>query len=79
MDWKSQAACKGQTELFFSGETRKQLEAKRICQQCEVHDQCLKESETIAGQYPLYGIWASQGKNTRERYLGRQATLWSAR
>ena len=79
MNWEELAACKGQTNLFFSGETRKQLQAKRICQQCAVHEQCLKESETIAAQYPLYGIWASQGKNTRERYLGRQATLWSAR
>ena len=62
-EWQHDAACRGQTELFF-GEHASHAEAKQLCSVCPVFEQC---ADYAATWYPreLAGIWA--GTSQRER------------
>lgn len=69
-DWLSQAACKGQTALFFwqERETAKQRRAresraKALCESCPVKAPCKQMGRDNKEQ----GVWG--GENEEERYL----------
>jgi WhiB family redox-sensing transcriptional regulator len=65
IEWKEEAACKGQTELFFSirgSNTERNEAAKAICRTCPVSYQCLKYAKE---NLLAFGIWG--GKTPAER------------
>lgn len=73
-DWKNYANCKGQGyELFHPqrGEWEKIYEAKKLCQECIVQDDCLEYAlnmETIRE-----GIWGGLTPNERDLIFKRGA------
>ena len=50
--WQDQAACKGKTDLFFSGLPQRQATAIAICATCPVRPECRK-----AGAGEPFGVW----------------------
>ena len=66
--WKENAACIGKQKLFFD-DTRATLvrEAKKICADCTVREQCLDH----AMKFQEYGVWGGMTANER-RVLKRR-------
>ena len=66
--WAAQAACKGQTALFFPGRGQpdQAARAKAICAGCPVRLECLE-----AGLDEDYGIWGGLAADERRR-VGRR-------
>lgn len=61
-DWRDDAACKGVTDLFFPDKDwSRAAEAKQICAECPVLDEC----KDFSTRYELDGIWA--GLSVRQR------------
>jgi WhiB family redox-sensing transcriptional regulator len=67
-DWKTQAACRGQVELFFArkaerpqARARREAKAKRLCDVCPVSTEC----RTTARSNREYGYWASESEEDR--------------
>lgn len=70
IEWKEEAACKGQTELFFSvrGYNQDKIEvAKAICATCPVTYQCLKYAKD---NLLAFGVWGGKTANERLSLLG---------
>lgn len=65
--WADQAACKGKTDLFFvnRGDTQQMLNAKAICQQCPVLDNC---RDYVLYHPERFGIWAGMTEKDRRHY-----------
>ena len=70
VDWKLQAACSGQLELFFAkkaerpqARVRREAKAKRLCDVCPVASEC----RTTARANREYGYWA--GESEEDRHL----------
>lgn len=76
MDWRHKAACLTEDpELFFpvgnTGPALQQIEdAKKICQTCEVIDQCLSWA-LEAGQD--HGVWGGMSEDERRAIKRRNA------
>lgn len=70
IEWKSDAACIGKTDMFFShrGYNQEKIkEAKEICRTCPVSFQCLKYAQE--NRLP-YGIWGGKTSTERLAMLG---------
>jgi WhiB family redox-sensing transcriptional regulator len=67
-DWRTRAACKDMTSLFFPGhDYHRTEEAKRVCARCEVRNEC----RTFALEYVHdNGIWG--GLTEKERNAERK-------
>lgn len=66
-DWRHRALCYGEDpELFFPVKNSEEAakEAKRICRQCPVADECLQEAIDAGEQF---GIWGGQTEDERCR------------
>ena len=70
--WQSQALCSGKTDLFFGSSTeraserrKREKEAKSICAQCPVLNECRSYIQT----HSEYGIWAGMTEEERQ-HLG---------
>ncbi|MFT4866042.1 MAG: WhiB family redox-sensing transcriptional regulator [Ilumatobacter sp.] len=68
VDWKLEAACRGQLELFFArkaerpeARARRETKAKRVCDVCPVFDEC----RSIARANCEYGYWAGESEEDR--------------
>lgn len=63
--WRSKAACKTQTKLFFPALEKKTVsyrDAIKICTTCEVKSECLN----YAVQYEMmHGVWGGTTPNQR--------------
>ena len=76
MDWRHKAACLTEDpELFFpvgnTGPALQQIEdAKKICQRCEVREQCLARA-LEAGQD--HGVWGGMSEDERRAIKRRAA------
>jgi len=64
MDWREQALCVDNTDLFFSGKDRDIERALRICNKCTVIHECLQEAISKPEQY---GIWGGMTEDERYR------------
>lgn len=69
-DWKLDAACRGQIELFFARKAerpqareRREAKAKKLCDACPVSLEC----RTTARENREYGFWA--GESEEDRHL----------
>jgi WhiB family redox-sensing transcriptional regulator len=69
-DWKLEAACRGQLELFFARKSerpqaraRREAKAERLCEACPVAAEC----RTTARSNREYGYWA--GESEEDRHL----------
>jgi WhiB family redox-sensing transcriptional regulator len=70
IEWKEHAACKGQTDLFFSERGYNQgkiEEAKAICKTCPVSYDCLKYAKD---NFLAFGIWGGKTATERLSLLG---------
>jgi WhiB family redox-sensing transcriptional regulator len=70
IEWKDEAACKGQTDLFFfeKGSNRAQIDvAKAICAKCPVTYQCLKYAKE---NMLAFGVWGGKTASERLSLLG---------
>jgi WhiB family redox-sensing transcriptional regulator len=70
IEWKDEAACKGQTDLFFSerGYNKDKIEAaKAICKTCPVTYHCLKYAKE---NFLAFGVWGGKTANERLSLLG---------
>lgn len=76
MDWRHRAACLSRDpELFFpvgnTGPALQQIEeAKKVCVQCNVREQCLSWA-LDAGQD--HGVWGGMGEDERRAIKRRAA------
>lgn len=65
VEWPTEAACKQQLDVMFPKDYKDSLiiqQAKKICEQCVVIDECL---EHALAEPEIFGIWG--GKTPRER------------
>jgi WhiB family redox-sensing transcriptional regulator len=69
-DWRAQAVCKGQTELFFppraerpQARVRREAQARALCASCPVALDC----RSFARDQREYGFWG--GESEEERHL----------
>lgn len=68
-DWRAQANCRGvDPAVFFPERGEPTGEAKRVCMQCVVRDDCLEWALTSGERY---GIWGGLSGRERRR-LRRQ-------
>ena len=75
VSWQHKALC-SQTdpEAFFPEKGGSTRDAKRVCAQCEVREQCLKWAIyqsgylTIKGYDERFGIWGGMSERERRRY-----------
>jgi WhiB family redox-sensing transcriptional regulator len=67
--WIEEAACKGQTELFYprQGDNSSFAKAAQICSTCPVLIEC---DEYAMTNYERFGIWA--GMNEKKRRVARR-------
>ena len=68
VSWRTQAACKGQTNLFFprraerpEARERREKRALALCGRCPVLDQC----RGFARERHEYGFWGGESEETR--------------
>ena len=66
--WRTQAACKGQTNLFFprraerpEARERRETRALALCRRCPVLEQC----QSFARERHEYGFWGGESEETR--------------
>ena len=64
--WMSEAACKGQTDLFFPTVGGDVQEAKEICRSCPVRADCLGHAMSASG-WGLHGVWGGVSQKKRLR------------
>ncbi|WP_170200589.1 WhiB family transcriptional regulator [Prauserella endophytica] len=71
-DWREFALCREvDTELFFPEKGNNDTgPAKRICNACEVQDECLREAMT---ESRMYGIWGGTTERERRQLKNRGA------
>lgn len=63
--WRSKAACKTQTKLFFPAEEKKTVsykDALTICNTCEVKMDCLNYAVSYE---MMHGVWGGTTPNQR--------------
>jgi WhiB family redox-sensing transcriptional regulator len=68
LEWSEQAACRGQTNLFFAapGErpearTVREAQARKVCQACEALAPC----RDWAREHREYGFWGGESEEER--------------
>ncbi|MGH8994265.1 MAG: WhiB family transcriptional regulator [Acidimicrobiia bacterium] len=68
LNWKSEAACEGRTELFFpihaerrDFRDRREQEARALCVECPVMEACRK----WARERREYGFWGGESEEER--------------
>ncbi len=71
-EWQARAAClSSHPDLFFPKRGESTLEAKAICNDCEVQEECL---EFALETRERFGIWGGKSEQERRR-LRRQRRL----
>ncbi|WP_420450752.1 WhiB family transcriptional regulator [Ilumatobacter sp.] len=70
LSWREDAACKGETRLFFApkaerpqARARRETKAQRLCDECPVARPC----RAFARDHREYGYWA--GESEEDRHL----------
>lgn len=69
MNWRPQAACRGMDpDLFFPQRGESTAEAKAVCAECPVSDQCLDYALSLPPVQGTVtpGIWGATSKRQRE-------------
>jgi WhiB family redox-sensing transcriptional regulator len=68
-EWHDRAACKGETESFFSYDEERVEHALAICEDCPVRQECL---QTALADPNLYGVWGGTTHAERRRLHRRR-------
>ena len=65
-DWRTRAACKGLTDLFFpgDGDSWTAVQAKTVCETCPVRREC-REFAQDSGE--RFGVWGGIAMNRKRR------------
>lgn len=69
--WMADAACHGQTDLFFRARGDRYDEARLICHGCPVRDECLAYALRVNNDHSDHGCWGGTSPRQR-RALRRQ-------
>jgi WhiB family transcriptional regulator, redox-sensing transcriptional regulator len=70
--WSRQALCtQTDPDIFFSDSPVQTEQAKVICRQCGVRDECLSHALQTGEEF---GVWGGLDRDERRRLLRRQAT-----
>jgi WhiB family redox-sensing transcriptional regulator len=69
-EWRERAACKGETESFFSHDKNSLDRARALCASCEVRGECL---EAALDATDLHGVWAGLTEAQRRVLRRRRA------
>lgn len=67
--WHQRGACKGETESFFSYEDEIVAQARAICENCPVREECL---QMALAEPNLYGVWGGTTQAERRRLRRRR-------
>ena len=67
-EWYKRAACKGETESFFSYDEEREAHALAICEDCPVRQECL---EAALADRNLDGVWGGTTQGERRRFHRR--------
>jgi len=76
MTWLDHAACKGQTQLFFSHRPSQRAKAHKLCETCPVTGACAQEAFDLARLGELHGIWGGTTQAYRESLVGKHRRAW---
>jgi len=68
-EWHHWAACKGETEAFFSYDEETVAHARAICEGCPVRQECL---QTALADRNLFGVWGGTTEAERRRLRRRR-------
>jgi WhiB family redox-sensing transcriptional regulator len=68
-EWHNLAACKGETEAFFSYNEERVAHARAICEDCPVRRECLQMALADSN---LYGVWGGTTQAERRRFRRRR-------
>jgi WhiB family redox-sensing transcriptional regulator len=69
-NWREQAACKGDTESFFSYDKVTLARARAICARCGVRSECL---ESALVDRNVHGMWGGLSEAQRHKLHVRPA------
>jgi WhiB family redox-sensing transcriptional regulator len=69
-EWHKRAACKGETEAFFSYDDGMVAQALAICEECPVRQECL---QTAMADRNLFGVWGGTTGVERRRLYRKGA------
>ena len=67
-NWRDRAACKGDTESFFSYDRVILARARALCARCEVRSECLESA--LSGRY-VQGLWGGLTEAQRQKLRRR--------
>jgi WhiB family redox-sensing transcriptional regulator len=67
-EWVGQAACLGQSELFFATDPASQGRAQAVCGGCPVRRECLAEVRLIEQPHQRFGVWGGLTPGERDRW-----------
>jgi WhiB family redox-sensing transcriptional regulator len=71
MSWQDRAACRGMDpDIFYPARNEPTKYARRVCQGCDVRDECL---EAALAEPERFGIWG--GFTEKERRLIKRRRL----
>ncbi|MGO8825641.1 MAG: WhiB family transcriptional regulator [Acidimicrobiales bacterium] len=68
-EWQDRAACKGETEAFFSYDEERVAHALAICENCPVRQECL---QMALADRNLFGVWGGTTQAERRRIHRRR-------
>jgi WhiB family transcriptional regulator, redox-sensing transcriptional regulator len=68
-EWHKRAACKGDTDLFFSYDEEIVARARQVCDACPVRQECLL---TGLADRNLYGVWGATTEAQRRQFRRRR-------
>lgn len=72
-DWVTRSACKGlDPTIFYPATDEEALEAKAVCAECPVQEECL---EHAIGQREHNGVWGGATERERQRIIRRRRRL----
>lgn len=77
--WQKEANCKGvDPDLFFPGRGESKHEAQRVCNKCDVRQECLEFALSYKGANPP-GIWGGESEGARRAIRKMRKAQNSAR
>ena len=72
-DWVSRSACRGlDTTIFYPATDEEADDAKAVCGQCPVQEECL---EHAIGHREHNGVWGGATERERQRIIRRRRRL----
>lgn len=78
MDWMTEAACKGSSEIFYADSTdkkenaKKESQAKLLCKKCPVSAECLLFAIENNESFGIWGSFSSKERNMLANFFSKE-------